>query len=364
MHSISYTRIAGIVVSIIGIGFILIVTKGFLMPLVLGALFAFTLYPITSRMERVGIPRIIANILGISASIAIVIAIGIALSLLFSNFVSDLPTMRTHLEENLISAHQWTETNFNIPIYKQKLWLENNVTIDEFLGNNLGNIFATTKSTVATTGLVFIYSFFFLYYRTKFVTFLHKAIPHQRLDTFRIVIKKIGTIVPRYLLGIIIVVGILSVANSTGFILVGVHNAVFFGVLAAILNIIPYLGPVIGFLLVFIVTLATQDLSTAFAVLGVFVFIQFLENNILTPNITAGQVRLNPFIALVGIIAGGFIWGVVGMLISIPLLGMIKIMCEHIPSLSPVAYLLDTSGVEKYSLSIENIQRRFKQWFR
>lgn len=364
MNSISYTRLAGIIISIIGIGFLLIVAKSFLVPLVLGALFAFTLYPITSRMEHIGIPRIIANLLGIFGALAAVVAIGILVSFLLSNFLSDIPEMRVHIADNMTSGHEWVEKKFNVPVAAQKIWLEENINADQVFGDNVGSIFATTKSTVATTSLVFIYGFFFLYYRNKFVEFLHKAIPHSKLETFRVVIKKIGTIVPRYLLGILIVVGILSVANSLGFALVGVENAIFFGVLAAILNIIPYLGPVIGFILVFIVTLATQDISTALAVLGVFVIIQFLENNILTPNITAGQVRLNPFIALVGVIAGGLIWGVVGMLISIPILGMIKIMCEHIPSLSPVAFLLDTKGVEKYSLSVENIERRFKIWFK
>lgn len=337
-----YYRSSAFIITLIGIITVLIVAQQFLIPLCIGALFAFTLYPLTSKLESFGISRIVANIIGLISALLIILSVGIIVSWLFSNFINDLPIMREHMMQNFVSVGTWIESRFYIPLDTQLSWIERYGDISSLLGKHATTIFSTTKTTVAMTGLTFVYAFFFLYYRTKFVHILHKVLPENKWNTFENALKKTGTIVPHYLLGILIVVGILAVINSVGFLLVGVHNAIFFGVVAAILNIIPYLGPVIGFLIVFIVTLATQNISTALGVFGVFIVIQFLENNILTPGITAGRVKINPFVALLSVILGGLFWGIPGMLISIPIVGMIKVVCEYIPSLTPLAYALNT----------------------
>ena len=92
-----------------------------------------------------------------------------------------------------------------------------------------------------------------------------------------------------------------------------------------------------------------------------FLFIQFTENNILTPNITGGNVSLNPFVTILSLIIGSMIWGVIGMLTIIPFVAMLRIFCEHIPYLKPLAFLLSDRGTEEYALSLSKIKKLFKK---
>jgi len=129
------------------------------------------------------------------------------------------------------------------------------------------------------------------------------------------------------------------------FILIGLKYAMVFGVIAAIWNFIPYFGTVIGFSIPFVFAALTGDSpNIALKVLIVFLCVQFLENYILTPNIVGNYVKLNPFIIILGLIAGGLIWGLPGMFVVIPALAALKVICEHNRALQPFVYLLGTTG--------------------
>lgn len=92
---------------------------------------------------------------------------------------------------------------------------------------------------------------------------------------------------------------------------------------------------------------------------GLFILIQFTENNILTPNITGSKVNINPLFTILSIIVGGMIWGLPGMFVSIPLMGMVKIYCDNKPELTAFSYLLGTEGTEKHALTLDKLMRLF-----
>lgn len=153
--------------------------------------------------------------------------------------------------------------------------------------------------------------------------------------------EQISKVTQQYLIGVLLVIIILAVLNTTGLLIIGIKHAVFFGVLAAILNIVPYIGVLVGSLFPIIMALLTKDsIWSAVAVAGVFAFNQFLENNFLTPNITGSQVKINPLAAIMALIVGGMIWGVAGMILFIPFIGIAKILFDNIQSLKPLGYLI------------------------
>ena len=118
--------------------------------------------------------------------------------------------------------------------------------------------------------------------------------------------------------------------------------AILFGVVSAFFNFIPYFGTWIGAFFPFMFALLTGDSpNLALWVLAFFALIQFTENNILTPNITGGYVRLNPFITILALIAGSMVWGVAGMLLAIPIIASLKIIFENFESTKPIAFLLE-----------------------
>jgi predicted PurR-regulated permease PerM len=131
-----------------------------------------------------------------------------------------------------------------------------------------------------------------------------------------------------------------------------------FGVISAFFNFIPYFGTWIGAFFPFMFALLTGDSpNLALWVLAFFALIQFIENNILTPNITGGYVRLNPFITILGLIAGGMVWGVAGMLLVIPFLASLKIVFENFDSTKALAFILARPENEPYQKRVDIIKR-------
>src|SRR5690606_28565489 len=178
-----------------------------------------------------------------------------------------------------------------------------------------------------------------------------KLIPREKHEKINNILKDVSHVTKRYMGGIFIVVLILCFLNSLGLLVIGVKYALLLGIASALCNFIPYFGTLIGgiFPLLFVLLMSNTP-EKAFSVIILFLIIQFTENNILTPNIVGGYVRLNPFIIILSIIIGGMVWGLPGMFISVPFLGMFKIFCEQVTPLQPYAFLLGTQGTEKHAL--------------
>ena len=141
--------------------------------------------------------------------------------------------------------------------------------------------------------------------------------------------------------GVVLVVLILTVLNSAGFLIIGLEYALLLGVVSALFNFIPYFGTLIGGAVPLLFSVLSNGFTgQALAILLFFLGVQFLENNILTPKITGGQVQLNPLFTILAIIAGGMIWGLPGLLVAVPFLGMFRVVCKHVPGMEPYAYLL------------------------
>ncbi len=231
-------------------------------------------------------------------------------------------------------------------------WQQDNA-IKNAIGNTgqyLGRFFSATANTVLTVTLIPVYTFLILFYRDKVRTFISKLVSPDQKEVTQTIIDQTEEIVPQYMKGLFIVCFILVGINSLGFYIVGVKYALLMGIIAALFNLIPYLGTVIGYGIVLLFVMATQSSAVALGVVVQFFIVQFTENNILTPNITGSYVRINPLVTIFSLIAGGMIWGLPGMFIVIPYLAMMKIFCENIESLKPIGYLLGTRGTDGHSL--------------
>lgn len=332
--------------------FICIILKNLLVPLFFAVLFAYLLYPTASKLESFGVPRIIANLLLIITTIAVLSGLVYGGGILIINFTENLSSIKDQLEQNLQYFQQSLGNLFGISDEQ----IENSV---ENLGGSVDyilNFFTTTTSVIVAFGLIPVYTFLLLLYRNKFRKFLNDITSDKTRLTIDRVVEKISQIVPKYLKGLIVVVIILMFINSTIFWVIGLDFPILLGVIAALFNIIPYLGTVLGFAAVLLLVLATQDPSLALWVIVAFFPVQFFENNILTPNITGAYVQINPLVIILSLIAGAMMWGLPGMLMVIPYLAMVKIICENIEKTKPVAYLISVNGAEAYTPSVSKIK--------
>jgi predicted PurR-regulated permease PerM len=188
----------------------------------------------------------------------------------------------------------------------------------------------------------------------------HADEQHERILE---IIRKIASVCQNYIKGIMLDVLILAVLNAIGFALLGLQHPILFGVLAAVLNIIPYVGVLVGSILPVALALLTHDNSwVAAGALGVCITVQFLDNNFITPYVVGSSVSINPLTATIALIIFASIWGLMGMVLCLPLTGMLKVVCDNVEPLKPYGYLLgeeiDYTKQEKIQ---DKVISKFKQ---
>jgi predicted PurR-regulated permease PerM len=340
---------------------VLVTFKTLFIPLVMGILFAFLLHPIADRFERLRVPRILANLIAIILGIGVVYGVMLFMQSQLSVLLEDLPALRTRASENINTMYSGLRAKLGLVTRDDARPPITTLVANAFNmgGDSMQDTMRGTANTVVAIGIMPVYVFMFLYYRDKYSRFIMMLVDDKDHRLTRRIIRRISTVTGKYMTGIFTVVLILCVVNSLGFYLIGLEYAILLGIIAAICNFIPYFGTIIGYLIALLFALMTGSADQAGLVVLQFALVQFTENNILTPNIVGNKVKINPFFVILAVITGGMVWGVAGMFVSVPLLGMVKVTCDVIPSLRPWSFLLGDRGTEAHALTASKIKRFF-----
>lgn len=152
----------------------------------------------------------------------------------------------------------------------------------------------------------------------------------------------------KYLTGLALMIACLWVMYGIGFTIVGVENAFFFAILCGLLEIVPFVGNLTGVALTLLMSLA-QGGSTnlLLGILAVYAVVQFTQSYLLEPLVVGREISINPVFTIVGIVGGELLWGIPGMVLALPLLGIIKIICDHIEPLKPFGTLIGEERKKK-----------------
>jgi predicted PurR-regulated permease PerM len=351
MRNLTLPKIASIIFIIGALIYFVIVARNILVPITFSMLLAYLLYPVVWRIERAGVHRVPSILMIILLTLAFFVAIGFFFAVQVSNIQIDLSEIKQKLIDQTGSPEQKIEERFGVNMRTMEYYIDN-IFNSLFTGEQT-NIFSTTANTIFQILILPVFTFFLLFYRTKIAYFVFRLLGRKRKKKAVRILRDISTVTTKYLGGLILVVMILAVLNSTGLIIIGIPHAIVLGVASAILNLIPYFGTLLGALVpIFYVLIAMDDpLSTALKVVFLFIIVQFLENNIITPNIVGGNVRLNALTVIIGLLFGNLIWGVAGMLVVIPIIAILKIIMSNIEILKPFAYLLSSRGLEKHRIN-------------
>lgn len=354
-------RLGVILLSIILFIYALVQARTLLYPLVLAVLFSYLLYPIGKWLERRGFHRILANFIIIIGTFIFVSSVIYIIYSQVGLLAEELPELRHQAEHNVNRITESISSTIGVSTTEFKDWI--NAQLNSLSENSdllFNTIFPSTATTLMAIGLMPVYIFLLLYYRNKLVDFIMMIWPEERKASVRKVIYEISYVTKHYMGGVFTVVLILCFINSLGLLIVGVRFAILLGIISAICNFIPYFGTLIGALFPLAMAVFTgQSPGETVGVIILFLIVQFTENNILTPNITGGSVQVNPLVTIISIIAGGMVWGIPGMFVVIPLLGMLKIVLESTPSTRPIAFLLGTNGTEKHAITFRKIKGYF-----
>lgn len=339
----AYFKYTVIILGIILLIWLMQMFKSVLVPLAFAMLFALLLLPVIRDMEsKLKVPRPLAILLSI---VVIVIALGAIiwfLSVQLLSLTSELDTIGENIGDLIDKVQKFLLVKFGIvPSNKSELVRNAVSSLQDIATTFLGNTISITTGAIAAFTLVPIFVFCLLYYRDHLQQFMFQFVAKDRRSSMMQTVENIQSVVQSYISGLMIVIVIVSLLNSAGLLILGVKYAIFFGIFASILTIIPYIGILIGAMLPALFTLATTGhLIDAVLVVAVFMFVQFLEGNFITPLIVGSKVSLNPFAAIVALLIGGEIWGAAGMILSIPFIAILKVIFDSYEPLKPIGFLL------------------------
>lgn len=338
----SYLKFFIILFGLIMIVFVMVIARSFLIPVLAAFIFALILQPLSSRLERWKFPRGLSSIISIIAIFAVLFFTFYYISFQVRAISQDLSEIGEKFQGFVDRGHNWLEENFGVEESEQTAYLKN--SINDVVTSSTSILTSTLSATAGfftSMILIFISLFFLLYYRSFFVEFLYRAISDRHHQKLTDTIYKVSSVVRAYVLGLFMVILILTILNTTGLMLIGIEHAMFFGALAALLTIIPYIGIFIGSILPILFAFLTKD--SLWYPLGVgllFWGIQFLEGNFITPNIVGNKVSLNPFAVILALFVGGMIWGAIGMILAIPVVAALKVICDIVDPLKPYGFLM------------------------
>jgi len=330
--------------------FVLHKLDGILLPLLFAALLATLLLPLVSRLEQWRWPRILAILVAVLLLVG-----GIAgLIALFGSQILDLRAELPLLKQKLLvffdQGQQWLHNRFGTEVMSKDELINTSVkSAKKSAGGFVGTTLSMTAGVLSVLTLVPIYIFCLLYYRDHMRQFMFRFVAPDKRTTVLHMMDSIQTVVQAYIQGLLTVIVIVSVLNAAGLLLLGVKFAVFFAIFASVLAVIPYIGIMVGATIPALVTLVeTGSPSKAAGVVGVFCVVQFLEGNFITPLITGSKVSINPMAAIVALILGGELWGTAGMILSIPLVAVLKVVFDANKTTEPWGFLLGgvTDGEE------------------
>lgn len=340
-----------------------------LLPVLFAALLSVLLLPLAARLERWKIPRVWAITLTLLVVILALVGLFYGFGSQIASLRDELPKLQQRAVEYFDQGQQWASVHFGYqPMSKEQVIDQSLAAFKSSAGGYLGSTLSTTAGILSVTTLVPIYIFCFLYYRDHMRQFLFRFVnPNKRTSVLH-TMDNIQVVVQAYIQGLLTVIVIVSVLNSIGLLALGVKFAVFFAIFASVLAVIPYIGILVGSAVPALVTLVdTGSPAKALGVVGVFMFVQFLEGNFITPMITGSKVSINPMAAIIVLILGGELWGTPGMILSIPLVAVLKVVFDANKSTEPWGFLLGdiSDGAELKSAKTPAKANFFKRlWLR
>lgn len=343
---------------------ILYFAKDFFVPICLAALLSILLLPFAQLLEnKLRMHRLLANFIII---VLVLLVIGGFIWVLYSqvmSFMDEIPKLQQQVDKKLIDIQQFVRQKTGLSPYRQIVWMQSQ--LQSFLstsGATIRDTVYSTTSTLATIGMVLFYIFFFLFYREKFKNFIIKVTPEESHAKLQTILTSMRAVIQSYISGVFIVVIIMSLCICSGLVIIGVPFAIFLGVMTGLLNIIPYIGVFIGALVACIIAFLTKDSSIY--VLGTFIVFlttHLLESNVFTPAIVGRKVSVNPLAIFIALVIGSQVWGIMGMILFIPLIGIIKVICDNIAYLQPFGYLLGTEGTGEHTLTVSKVIKMIRK---
>ena len=337
-----YAKASLIFTGLLSFVYILFIAQKVIVPVIFSVIVAIILHPVVMFLVRLRINRVVAIIITLIFTTLFLASIGFFLISQASRFSESLPQMIEKFGLMFNEAINWASNYFDISPKKILSWISK--TKGEILSNSgevIGKTLISVGGVLILLVLIPVYIFMALFYQPLLLEFIRRLFGSTNRGKVSEIISQIKTVLQRYLTGLVIEAALVSTMHAIGLTILGIDYALMLGIIGGLLNMIPYLGGLVAVALPMAIALVTK--ASPFYplyVLGVYYFVQLIDNNYIVPKIVASKVKLNALVSIFVVIAFGALWGIPGMFLSIPLTAIIKLIFDHIESLKPWGFVL------------------------
>ena len=320
--------------------YVLLNLREILVPLAFALLLAILLNPITNWLMQKKIPKIIAIAIAILIAFLILVAILFFFYSQLASFRTEIPMLKKKFAEMLAALQQWLQGSMGIPMAQQQQYVTSTkASIKPLIGATIGDLLGSLTATF----LLPVYTFLLLYYKTILLNFLFEVFEDDHSKEVGIVIHETKGAIQSYMIGLLLEGLIVATLNAIALMILGVKYAILLGVIGAMVNVLPFIGGILSVLFPLIIATVTKDgYNTQIAIVISYIIIQFVDNHYLVPVIVASKVKINALISIVIVLLGNALWGIPGMFLSIPFIGVLKIIFDRIPEMKAWGRLLGT----------------------
>ena len=333
--------------------------RQFLIPIAIASLLAMLFLPLSRWFESKGIGRGIAAIFCVLLLLLGIVGVISLLSWQASDISNGLSQIGERLSKFGATVRQFIAQNIGISPEKQKEWMDKQSSAAGASVGAAGTILSSLMSIMVDVILVMVYLFLLISSRAHLKKFMLLLVPSSETKETEQIINDAGKMSQKYISGMSLMIVMLWILYGIGFSVAGVENALFFAVLCGILEIIPFIGNLSGTALTVLMVISQggNDMMII-SVLVTYLVVQFLQTYTLEPVVVGSEVNINPLFTILILVLMELIWGIPGMILAIPMLGIVKIICDHVRPLKPYGFLI---GKEKNS--DPRIFLSVKSWF-
>lgn len=345
------------------LGWFIVLAKGLLTPLLLAFFISIMLMPLYRFFRQYKLPDALAIFVSI---LAMAIVFGLIIwffSAQIGNLISDFPIIQKNVTNHLNALSAWIEAHSPFSTTEQLDFIkEQSNKLLGFTGTILSGAAGSVTSLVILLGLLPIYIFLIMFYKNLLLRFVFFWFPQEQHGRVEETLREMQVIIKSYLFGLLIQVSYMTVLLGGLLLIIGIKHALLIGLIFAFLNLIPYVGALLGNIIGVLLTLASSsELWPVFAVLGTITFVQFLDNNILMPRIVGSKVKLNALATIVGVIVGGEIAGVAGMFLSLPIIAVLKVVFDRTEQFRQWGVLFGDERPERSPMEVPPLRTKDKR---
>lgn len=350
-----YMRATFVLIGVCLFFYVLNLLSNVLIPISFGLMFAILLNPIVNKLQKWKVPKILAIALSLIFALGIVIGLVSFIYTQVASFAEYGDQFKIRGGEIKDSLQLWVTESLGFDEQAQSEALNNLVeNSKDYIGTFLDSILTLLTNIL----LVFIYIFMFLLYKPLFVNFFYEVFDDAQQDRVHSILESSKSAIQSYVVGLMLEMVIIAVLNSTAYLIIGLEYAILLGIICAILNLIPYIGGIIGVSLPILMYMLTggDDLTTPIVIAAAYTGIQLFDNYFVVPKVVSSQVSINAFVAIVIVFFGGALWGISGMFLSILFVAILKIIFENVETLRPWSKILgdDLKAAEQRNLAQAN----------